>query len=336
MEYEVENLVTGGTGFIGSHLVRLLLSKGEEVAVVSRRGDKGLNLADVNDANLKLVKADLLNSESLEHNLPKARYVYHLAGLVRTGQAYRKKVFDINYHATCNLFRILKDKKPERIVYLASIFALGKGTETRPATEDTPYNLENYAKVIPYFAAKREAQIFVEEHVKKGMPVVFVYPCFCLGPGDIYLSSSALVYFFIKGLVKVWWEGGINVMDARDAAVGLYLGMKNGEVGEKYIIGGKNVTFRDLFRELSQLTGKREPRLKIPKSLIRGGGTVLENILGIRTPLDRGTALVMTDYWYYSWEKARKNLGYQPRPIEETLRDSVQWFREHEKDVVRR
>lgn len=329
-------LVTGATGFIGSHLVKKLVSEGREVAIISRSGRKGENLEDITDKKLSIIKADLLDEKSLEAKLYNFSEVYHLAGMVHTNRFYSDEIWKSNFLTTKNLFQVLAEKGVGRVVYLASIFSLGKGTKEKPADENTRYNIEYFARRIPYFKAKYEAQKMVEQFLDKGMDITFVYPCFCLGPGDIYLSSSKMLYLFLKGLVRLWWDGGINVMDVRDAADGLVLGMKKGKRGEKYIIGGENIEFKKLFKVFADISGLPEPFIKIPSFAIRAAGNVLEKLLSKNAPIDRGSALISTDYWFYSYEKARKELGYSARPLRETVRDAVEWFRQNESKLKKR
>lgn len=162
------------------------------------------------------------------------------------------------------------------------------------------------------------------------MPLVFVYPCFCYGPGDVYNSGSRLVLAYIRKELPAYIGGGQNVMDVRDAARGLVLGMEKGKVGEHYIVGGRNLSYEELFAELEAMTGMPPPKLKLPLFVGKWAGRLLEKTVK-NSPLDEQAALMMGRFWYYDDSKARRELGRTSRPLEETLRDSVTWFCEHKR-----
>ncbi len=318
-------LVTGSTGFIGSHLVRRLLDADERVRVLVRNPAK---LADVGldaDAdNLQVVSGDLLNPETFPAALDGISHVHHIAGVISLHRRDRQKMFDMNVATTRNLFEAAAAAPVERIVYLASIFALAGGDWT-PATEESPWRLDGFP--VPYVQAKREAELYARDCVERGLPIVFVYPTFCYGPGDVYESSSELVLGFLRGKVRAYVNGGHNAMDVRDAAAGLIRGMDAGKVGERYLIGGENATFEQLFARLSQITGRRAPRVKLPAGVARVAGKLAE---GVRKDplLTEQLALMSARHWYYDDGKARSELGHTSRPLDETLRDTIDWFAE--------
>ncbi len=319
--------ITGASGFIGSHTVRGLLARGAHVTALVRPTADPSNLRGLPPERFTRVPGDLLRPETILPALEGCDEVYHLAGLVHTNPAYAARIYESNVIATINLFEACLRTQPGKIVYLASIFALGKGTKDRPADESTPYNLEGMAERIPYFAAKRTAETASYRYLDRGLPLVHIYPCYCLGPGDIYLSSSRLLAAYLNGFLAAYIRGGINVMDVRDTAEGLILGMEKGRVGEKYIIGNQNVSLDDLLDTLDRLTGRRRRRAAVPPWAGAAAGRALEVLLGRRAPLDRASALIMGEYWYYDSSKARRDLGFRGRPLEETLGDALDWIR---------
>lgn len=172
--------------------------------------------------------------------------------------------------------------------------------------------------------AKREAELMVAEHARRGMPIVFAYPCFCYGPGDLYESSSDLLAGFLRGTLPAYINGGHNAMDVRDAATGLILAMERGEVGEQYLLGAENVTFEQLFGLLTYITGRPGPRVKLAPAIARALARASERVLA-EPPLTRQMALMSERHWYYDDARARSELGYSSRPLERTLRDAVDW-----------
>lgn len=323
--------ITGATGFIGSHLLRKLIESGdyEKIYVLTRKGSVTENIKDIiTSQNVEIVRGDLLDPSTYISVLEKCEHIYHTAGFIGTHKAYREAVFKLNYETSHNLLETLWKRRPEKIVYLASIFALGKGKDKEVADENVVYNLEKLARLIPYFSAKRKADAEAFKYAEKGLNIVFGYPCYCLGPGDIYLSSSRILLAGMKGF-HFYSDGGINIVDVRDVAEGLYLCMKNGKSGEKYLLGGYNISFKEFFIELNKITGKCYPYIKIPHGLLIFAGIMGEKLLGKKSIVDEGSARIMCEYWFYSSEKAKRELGYKIRPLHETLRDAVQWFREH-------
>ena len=317
-------LVTGATGFIGSHLVRALLARGEGVRVLVRGGPERLAPVGLGDEpDLDVAVGDLLDPSTLAPALEGVRRVYHVAGLVTTSRKERDRVHRLNVDATVNLFDAIRRAAVERTVYLASIFALGGGAGGRPADETVAYDLEDLD--VDYVRAKRRAELHALRCRDEGMPLVFVYPTFCYGPGDVNRSSSKLIDMHLSGLLMASFRGGQNVMDVRDAARGLVLGMDAGRVGEQYLVGGENLSYERIGAILSSITGRPRPRLAIPAGPARLAGRLAERFLKT-PPVDEGSILLASRYWYYDDSKARRELGHSSRPAEQALRDAVEWI----------
>lgn len=318
-------LVTGATGFIGSHLARQLIDADERVRVLVRNPAKLAEVGlEAGSPNLEVVKGDLLDPERLSAALDGVARIHHIAGVISVKRGDRQQMFDLNVATTRNLFEAAAQAPVERIVYLASVFALAGGDPT-PATEESPWLLEGFP--VHYVQAKREAELYARGCVDRGLPIVFVYPTFCYGPGDVYESSSELVLGFLRGEIPAYVNGGHNAMDVRDAAAGLIRAMEAGEVGERYLLAGENLTFEELFVRLAKITGRRPPRVKLPGGVARVAGRVAERVRK-DPPLTEQLALISARHWYYDDGKARRELGHTSRPLDETLRDAVGWFGE--------
>ncbi len=313
-------LVTGGTGFIGRALVRLLLADGRRVRIPTRHPER---TAFEPAEDVQLVCCDLADADDCRRAMEGCTQVYHLAGWISTRRADRDAVVRANVDTTRNLLRAIAEQQPERVVYLASIFALGGGTE-QPANEEVDYNLER--SQIPYLRAKRQAELLVVDAVRQGAPIVSVYPTYCLGPGDDDESSAGVLLEYLRRPMGMYVRGGVNVVHVSDAARGLVLAMQRGVVGRQYLVGGDNQTWRELHRRAARVAGVPIPRLPIPSRMLRTVGALSER-LGT-PPIDRGSAEIATQYWYYDDRRARQELGYQSRPLEETLRESIQWYRQ--------
>lgn len=315
--------MTGASGFIGSHVTRLLLERGEQVRVLVRSPER---LADVGiDAGapgLEVCTGDLLDPATVAPALRGVARVHHIAGSISLRERDRQRMRDVNVTATINLLGAAAGcEELERIVYLASIFALGGGDGT-PAREDAEWRLSGLD--VPYVQAKREAELIVRGHASRGMPIVFAYPCFCYGPGDVYESSSDLLAGFLRGSLPAYINGGHNAMDVRDAAAGLLLAMEHGTTGERYLLGGENITFEQLFGLLTYITGRHGPRVKLAPALARAVAIAADRVAR-DPPLTLQMALMSQRRWYYDDGRARAELGYTSRPLEQTLRDAVEW-----------
>ncbi len=316
-------LVTGATGFIGSHLAGQLLDRGRRVRVLVRSPGNLARVGLEGRAELEVEHGDLLDPRSVARALDGVRTVYHVAGFVSTSPRDREKVHALNYDITYNLFEAARQSEVEKVVYLASIFALGGGQGKRPVDETTPYDLGDLE--VEYVRAKRRAELYAWQKRDEGLPIVFVYPCFCYGPGDVYRSSSKMIELHLRRILPAVFPGGQNAMDVRDAARGLIRGMEKGTPGERYLIGGANLTYAELGRALAEVTGYAAPRLPLPPRAVLAIGRVAEKLLS-EPPLDEQTALLANRFWFYDDTKARRELGHTSRPIAQSLRDAVIWF----------
>jgi dihydroflavonol-4-reductase len=209
----------------------------------------------------------------------------------------------------------------EKICYLGSIFALADGSRT-PLDEEAPYTLD--AIPVPYFRAKRHAELATRA---EQLPIVFAYPGYCLGPGDVYFSSMEIVDAFLRGQIPACLEGGMSFVDVRDAAAGLDLAMRRGALGRRYLLCSHNLTWDELFTRLSRITGKPAPRLRLPKALAAAMGRALEAVWA-NPPLDRARVEVMGNHFWYDSSRARTELGWEGRDLDPTLRDAVAWLRQ--------
>ncbi len=315
--------MTGASGFIGSHVTRLLLERGEHVRVLvrspARLADVGI---DTGARGLEVHTGDLLDPATLAPALRGVTRIHHIAGSISLRERDRQRMHDVNVTATVNLLHAAADcDAVERIVYLASIFALGGG-DGIAVREDAEWGLSGLD--VPYVQAKREAELIARGHASRGMPLVFAYPCFCYGPGDVYESSSDLLAGFLRGSLPAYINGGHNAMDVRDAAEGLLLAMERGTIGERYLLGGENITFEQLFGLLTYITGRPGPRVKLAPALARTLARAADRVAG-EPPLTLQMALMSERRWYYDDSRARAELGYTSRPLQQTLRDAVDW-----------
>lgn len=316
-------LVTGANGFIGSHVAKRLLERGESVRLLVREPDRLAAVGiDVKAPGLEIVVGDLLEPDTLRPALADIRRIHHIAGVISMGRADRQKMRELNVTTTRNLLEAVRGSQVERIVYLASIFALAGSTRDL-VTENSPWTLSEFP--VHYVQAKREAELYVRDCAERGMPIVFVYPTFCYGPGDVFESSSDLVLGFLRGRIPAYVNGGHNAIDVRDAAAGLIKAMDRGRIGERYIIGGENVRLDQMFELLRSITGRRGPRIKLPGKFVRSAARIAERTMR-DPPMTEQIVLMSERFWYYDDAKARSEIGHTSRPLEQTIGDAVAWF----------
>lgn len=321
--------LTGGTGFIGGHLILELLEAGHEVRALSRSGALPAESPAASRTNdIEVVKGDLLDPSSFRGHLDGCDAVAHLAGYISTDPQEEERVWRLNCETTRHLWDAVETTSGvERVLYLASIFALAGGGADEVVDESSPYNLSD--NPVPYFHAKRAAELDTRERVEQGsLPATFVYPCYCWGPGDARLSSSQLLWLYLDRSIPLSFPGGWNLMDVRDAAWGLRTGLERGAPGERTIVGGENLTMDETFRRLDEELGLGRPSMTLPAPLAGPLGAAAR-WLAPGMGLDRQAAWIASQHWYYSSEKARRDWGYQPRDLAGTVRDAAAWFLDH-------
>ncbi len=327
--------LSGANGFIGSWTLKFLVKKGYDVRISLREKSNIQNIKDFID-KIEVLNGDLSDNEFALKCVDGCDAVIHTAGKVTASiNPNEEEIISSNYISTYNILRASEVKKIKKIVFLGSIFGLGKGKGREIADENVEFNLHELTNLIPYIRIKRMAEITVEEYIKSGLPIVRVYPNFCLGEGDIYLSSSKAILPFVLGM-KFYIDGGINIQWVGDAANSLILGLEKGKEGEKYISGGANLTTYEIAEKVSKIIGRKPPEKKInpfifraiaklPKSAI----FIINNMFEKKMKIDLGSVIISAyGYWFYSDEKARKELGYSPRNVDETIEESVKYIKE--------
>jgi dihydroflavonol-4-reductase len=318
-------LVTGATGFIGSHVARLLAERGDEV-VLAVEADS--NDAAIEDLDLKRVKCDVRDRRAVRRALKGVERVFHCAGItsVRPGDAER--LFDVNVLGTKLVMEECLRAEVERVVYTSSAAVVGPAEHGKTADETQLFSGGELG--IPYVSSVHEAEVEAMRVAARGLPLVCVNPGVCFGAGDHLLSSTRLVRSFLLGRVPVYTDGAISVVDVRDAAEGHLLADRRGDVGERYILGGRNFTFERLFADLGRLSGI-DPPVRLPIGAAR-----LLAAAGRSWPLTPVEVRAAGHWWTYRSTKAKRELGWSARPHEETLEATVSWHLEREHDRIAR
>lgn len=321
-------LVTGATGFVGAAVVRALIKTGVEVRVLARRDSDFSNLQQF---KIDGAYGDLRDKDSLRKALADCRQLYHVAAHYALWARNPAIFYDVNVTGTKNLMEAARDAGTERIVYCSTIGAIGLPPGGGLGTEDTPVSLEQMAG--HYKRSKYLAEQEVLKLAKQGLPVVIVNPSAPVGEGDVKPTPTGqMIVDFMKGRMPAYIETGMNIVDVDDVAAGHLLAMQKGRIGERYILGTRNLMLREIFEILSRLTGVKMPAVKLPRELILPLAYLnfaFSWVTGIppRIPLE---GVKMAKYkMHYDCSKAIRELGIPQTPPEVALEKAVRWFRDH-------
>ena len=314
-----KTLVTGGTGFLGSHLVRALAERGDELRLLHRESSRTDHLAEI---AYESVVGEVGDRDAVRAAMADVERVFHVAGRTSLRPADEARVRAVNVGGTTIVLEEARRAGVERVVHTSSVAALGPALAGEPADETQPYSGATLG--IPYVESKHEAEEVARRHAGDGLSVVIVNPSFVLGPDDPYGTSMMLVRRFLQRRIPVYVNGGLNIVDVRDVAAGHLLADQRGESGERYILGGRNFSLKRLFADLSRISGVPPPPLRMPGALA-SGGVELATRIGLSLPVSPGEARSARLWWVYRNDHAVRELGFSPRPHEVTLEDAVRW-----------
>lgn len=321
-------LVTGATGFVGGAVVRRLLARGIDVRALARPGSDTCNL-DGLDA--ERAAGDVTDPGSLARACAGCTHVYHVAADYRLWVPDPARMHAVNVDGTRNLLRAAAEAGCERVVHTSSVATLGLRPGGEPADEHTASGLDDM--VGPYkrtkFLAEEEARRFARD---EGLDVVIVNPSTPIGPGDVKPTPTGrMVLDAISGRMPAYVDTGLNIAHVDDVADGHLLAMERGRAGERYILGGENLLLRDILDRLARISGRAPPRVRLPHGLVLPlahaaewlaragiGGEPRLTVTGVRLARKR---------MFFSSARARRELGYRPRPVDQALADAVAWFR---------
>jgi len=321
-------LVTGATGFVGGAVARALVARGIDVRVIARAGS---DLQNLQGLTVERVEGDLRDQASLRNALTGCQQLYHVAAHYALWAKDPSIFYDVNVTGTKNLLEAAREVGTGRIVYCSTIGAIGLPPGGGLGTEETPVSLEQMAG--HYKRSKYLAEQVVLTLAQAGLPVVIVNPSAPVGAGDVKPTPTGQVIVdFMKGRMPAYIETGMNIVDVEDVATGHLLAMEKGRVGERYILGNKNLMLREVFEILSRLTGINAPSIKLPRLAILPLAYLnhwISNLTGQspRIPLE---GVKMAKYMmHYDCSKAITELGIPQTPPEVALEKAVRWFRDH-------
>ncbi len=324
-----KTLVTGGTGFLGTHVVRALAERGDQLRLLLRRGSR---LDHLSDLDLERAGGDVTDRRAVRRAMEGVDRVFHLAGTTSMRPEKRGAVFELNVKGTRIVLEEALAAKVKRVVHTSSVAAIGPAKPRGTADESQSFAIGHLG--IAYANSKHEAEVEALRLAAHGLPVVIVNPSFVLGPDDPKGTSMDLVRRFLLGRIPAYVDGGLNIVDVRDIAQGHLLADEKGEVGERYILSGRNFTFDRLFADFARIAGREQPPVKLPGRPMTLAVDAMVRV-GLPLPFSPDEVRSATLWWTYRNTKARKQLGFAPRPHEETLEDAVRWQMEQLGDRVR-
>jgi dihydroflavonol-4-reductase len=326
-------LVTGGTGLIGTNLVRTLCERGEKVRVLVRKSSNQEGFEGLD--NLEIVYGDVRNYEDMRTAVDSIEQVYHLAAKVVLSPFRREEHFAINVEGVKNLCKAAKDAKVKRVVHTSTVSTIGGGTKEKPADESTFYNC--YKLDCPYWTSKYLAELVVMDAVcNNNLDAVIVNPSFVVGPWDIRPNSGAIILWSatIGGLISYPKHGTMNVIDVRDVVEAEIAAMDKGKTGQRYILGNYNVSHKEFITLIAETLNLRKPFFPIPMKLaypLVWPGDMLGSATNW-TFFDKWNSLMLkiTEVQQYvDSSKAKRELNLPCTDLKKSILDTYNWFKEH-------
>jgi dihydroflavonol-4-reductase len=322
-------LVTGGTGFVGSHLVRVLLERGEQVRCLVRPASRRDNLENL---SVEFVTGDLRDLNSLKQAVKGVKVVYHCAADYRLWCKDPNEMYQSNVQGSNNVMQAAFDEGVDRVVYTSTVGCLGLNDDGKPADEATSVSIDDM--IGHYKRSKFLAEESVRDWARRGLPVVIVNPSTPVGELDIKPTPTGkIIVDFLRGKMFGYVDTGMNLIDVRDCAEGHVLAAQKGRVGERYILGGRNMTLKELFDALASVTEIASPKMKVPHWVAETYAR-MENLWSINiarrepdVPLE--SVKMSRHKMWFDATKAVHELGLSQNPIERALERAVKWFSEH-------
>ncbi len=316
-------LITGASGFIGSHVTKLVAERGDEVSVITRASSK---LDALEGLPVNVLRGDVCDRRSVRRAMRRVERVFHIAGTTSLTLP-RGRVFALNVEATRIVLEEALRAGVERAVYTSSVAAVGPAALGSTADENNIWDAGRYA--IPYVDSKHEAEVAALRLVARGLPLVIVNPTFVLGAGDAGRSSTALVRQFLRRQIPAYVDGTLNVVGVADVARGQLLAEERGKIGERYILGNRNFTLDRLFADLGRLSGVEPPPVKLPLPVALALASGARRVPGLRMPSPTEVRASSLN-WAFVNTKAKRELGWRTSPHEDCLEETIAWYRERE------
>jgi dihydroflavonol-4-reductase len=320
-------LVTGATGFVGAAIARALGAAGWQVRVLARSSS---NRANLQQLPVEVVEGDLRDVASLERALAGCEGLFHAAADYRLGARDPRQLYLTNVEGTRNILNAARSAGVARSVYTSSVATIGIPPDGSPGDEGTPVALSNM--IGHYKRSKYLAEEVARDAARAGMPVVIVNPSTPVGPGDIKPTPTGqLILDAASGRMPAYVDTGLNIVHVDDVAAGHLLAFARGTPGERYILGGEDMTLQVILAQISRIVGRKPPRIRLPYAAVLPMAYIAEAVAQISGRSGRLTlegVRMSRKRMFFSSAKAARELGYRWGPPLEAFEDAVRWFRE--------
>jgi dihydroflavonol-4-reductase len=318
--------VTGATGFVGSHVARALAGQGADLRLLVRSGS---DLRNIQELNADRVVGDLRDPASLEKAVAACEVVFHVAADYRLWVRDPDQMYRANVEGTRAILEAARKNGVRRVVYTSSVATMGFTANGHPADENSPVSLANM--IGHYKRSKFMAEQVVIAAGRTGMDVVVVNPTTPVGEQDIKPTPTGrIVVDFLKNKFPAYVDTGLNLVDVRECARGHVAALEKGRSGERYILGGENLTLKQILDKLAAITGLPSPKVRVPYVVALATGVVDEMVTGHllhREPRATIDAVRMgRKKMFASSAKAERELGWKVVPVDDALRRAVAWF----------
>jgi dihydroflavonol-4-reductase len=320
-------MVTGATGFVGAAVARSLLQRGWQVRALVRQGSDRRQLRQL---AVEIATGDLVQPATLGPALVDCDALLHVAADYRLGALDPGQLYRTNVEGTRNILDAARHAGTARIVYTSSVATIGLPADGSPGQEDTPVTLGDM--VGHYKRSKFLAEQVAREAARAGAPVVIVNPSTPIGPGDVKPTPTGQVVLdAAAGRTPAFIDTGLNIVHVDDVAAGHLLALERGRIGERYILGGQDMTLREILGEIARLVGRSPPRVRLPRALVLPIAYAAEAVARITGRPGRITVEAVRmakKRMYFSSAKAARELGYHWRAPALAFADAVRWFQE--------
>lgn len=325
---EKKILITGGTGFLGTHIVRQLLDAGEKhLKVMASSVPEWMK-----DAGCKAVEGAVTNRDDVAKACKNVSAIFHLAGKVSRDNNDAAAMNKIHVEGTRLLCEAAKVAGIGTMVLASSSGTIAAGEDASVFDETFPQPVDVISRWAYYVSKYYQERTALAEFDGEGRRLVILNPSLLLGPDDERLSSTKPVLDFLAKKIPYTPSGGLNFVDVRDAAAAFIFALEKGGHKEKYLLGAENMTFTEFFGRLERLSGISAPRLKVPRKLAMAGSSMIESVFnnwGKASPVASKEVEQAEYFWYFDSSKAKEQLGFSPRDPQETLQDTISYLRKN-------
>jgi dihydroflavonol-4-reductase len=321
-------LVTGGAGYVGVEMVRQLRAQGRDVRAMVRTWDSEQRLSGT---GAMTVLGDVTHPETLAPALEGVSHVFHLAGVVGHRASDDLRLEQVNVVGAKNLLDAAATAGVERVVFASSVGAMGPASTPDHPRSEAHWLLDgdDGRPDFRYARAKALGEQHALQAAADGLDVVVVNPGFLIGPGDVHRVSSWPIEEYLRGVLRFTVRGGLSYVDVRDVVAGMLLAEQRGVSGERYILSNDegNLPYPEFFKRVGDVSGRPRATYKLPVGALTPFLRVSRALRLPLVPLDDNELRSSAYWWFYTSQKARTDLGYGTRPLDETLADTIAWFK---------